>query len=170
MSPATTRGDVAGRPRCDGREVAHSRPKTSRSTSAASFTSPWRASIMPTSRRAEQVTLLKGAGMGVHRRPEIAGFMAKAYETLQSKAGRTEASPQKINAVEVVHSRLLMRRRVALMHMTSYRYQRLLLYPAGGIGVLTASGVPHVAPPNPCFETHRQRVSAALLAGEAHIL
>jgi len=113
MSPATTRGDVAGRPRCDGREVAHSRPKTSRSTSAASFTSPWRVSIMPTSRGAEQVILLKGAGMGVHRRPEIAGFMAKACGTLQSKAGRTEASPQKINAVEVVHSRVLMRRRVA---------------------------------------------------------
>ncbi|MGR3410471.1 MAG: hypothetical protein ACU0DH_08680, partial [Paracoccus sp. (in: a-proteobacteria)] len=52
------------------------------------------------------VTLLKGAGMGLHRRPEIAGFLAKAYETLQSKAGRTEASPQKINAVEVVHSRV----------------------------------------------------------------
>ncbi|MGR3199626.1 MAG: hypothetical protein ACU0HS_15460, partial [Paracoccus sp. (in: a-proteobacteria)] len=56
---------------------------------------------------------LKGAGMGLHRRPEIAGFLAKAYGTLRSKAGRTEASPQKINAVEVVHTRLLMRRRVA---------------------------------------------------------
>jgi hypothetical protein len=51
---------------------------------------------------AEQVILLRGAGMGLHRRPEIAGFLAKAYETLQFKANKTEASAGKINVVKGV--------------------------------------------------------------------
>lgn len=57
--------------------------------------------------RAEQVILFRGAGMGPHRRPEIAGFMAKAYETLQFKANKTAASAHKINALSVVRPDLL---------------------------------------------------------------
>ena len=55
---------------------------------------------------AEQVILFRSAGMGFHRRPEIAGFLAKAYETLQFKANKTAASAHKINAVEVVQAGL----------------------------------------------------------------
>lgn len=58
---------------------------------------------------AEQVILFRSAGMGFHRRPEIAGFLAKAYETLQFKANKTAASAHKINAVEVVQAGLFIR-------------------------------------------------------------
>ncbi|MTH77055.1 hypothetical protein GL286_04860 [Paracoccus aestuariivivens] len=40
--------------------------------------------------RAEQVILLRGAEMGLHRRLEVAGILAKAYETLQFKANESE--------------------------------------------------------------------------------
>jgi hypothetical protein len=55
---------------------------------------------------AEQVILFRGAGMGLHRRPEIAGFLPKAYETLQFKANETAVSAHKINEVEVVQAGL----------------------------------------------------------------
>ncbi|WP_235986374.1 RNA recognition motif domain-containing protein, partial [Paracoccus aerius] len=47
-----------------------------------------------------------GAGMGLHRRPEFAGFLLKAYETLQFKANETASSAHKINAVRVVQAGL----------------------------------------------------------------
>lgn len=50
----------------------------------------------------EQVILFRGAGMGLHRRPEIAGFLAKAYESLQSKANKTASSLHIIKAFPVV--------------------------------------------------------------------
>jgi hypothetical protein len=55
---------------------------------------------------AEQVILFRGAGMGLHRRPEFAGFLHKAYETMQFKANKTEASAGKINVVEVIQAGL----------------------------------------------------------------
>ncbi|WP_302478851.1 TrbC/VirB2 family protein [Paracoccus yeei] len=45
--------------------------------------------------------------MGLHRRPEIAGFLAKAYETLQFKANKTASSAHKINALRVVQAGLI---------------------------------------------------------------
>ncbi|WP_146113020.1 hypothetical protein [Paracoccus yeei] len=45
--------------------------------------------------------------MGLHRRPEIAGFLAKAYETLQFKANKTASSAHKINALRVVQAGLV---------------------------------------------------------------
>lgn len=57
--------------------------------------------------RTEQVILFRGAGMGFHRRPEIAGFLAKAYETLQFKTNETASSAHKINAVRVVQAGLI---------------------------------------------------------------
>ncbi|MCZ0964300.1 hypothetical protein [Paracoccus benzoatiresistens] len=51
---------------------------------------------------AEQVVLFRGAGMGLHRRPEIAGLPAKAHETLQFKTNDSEALPWKFNIIEVV--------------------------------------------------------------------
>ncbi|WP_211657867.1 hypothetical protein, partial [Paracoccus aminovorans] len=50
----------------------------------------------------EQVILFRDAGMGLHRRPEIAELLAEAYETLQFKANKTANSEPKINVVEVV--------------------------------------------------------------------
>jgi hypothetical protein len=55
----------------------------------------------------EQVILFRGAGMGLHRQPEIAGFLAKAYETLQFKANKTAASVCKINGIEVIQAGLI---------------------------------------------------------------
>ena len=57
--------------------------------------------------RTEQVILFRGAGMGLHRRPEFAGFLLKAYETLQFKANETASSAHKINAVRVVQAGLI---------------------------------------------------------------
>jgi hypothetical protein len=56
--------------------------------------------------RAEQVILFRDAGMGLHWRPEIARFLAKAYETLQSKANKTADSEPKINVIEIVQAGL----------------------------------------------------------------
>ncbi|WP_347141065.1 hypothetical protein, partial [Paracoccus sp. SSK6] len=53
---------------------------------------------------AEQVILFRGAGMRLHRRPEIARFLAKAYETLQFKANKTAASTNEINELRVVQA------------------------------------------------------------------
>ena len=57
--------------------------------------------------RAEQVILFRDAGMGLHWRPEIARFLAKAYETLQSKANKTADSEPKINVIEIVQAGLI---------------------------------------------------------------
>lgn len=42
--------------------------------------------------------------MRLHRRPEIARFLAKAYETLQFKANKTAASAGEINELRVVQA------------------------------------------------------------------
>jgi hypothetical protein len=48
--------------------------------------------------------------MGLHRRPEIARFLAKAYETLQFKANKTAALACEINAVMDVQAGLIWQR------------------------------------------------------------
>jgi len=53
---------------------------------------------------AEQVISFRDAEMGFHRRPEIAGFLAKAYETLQCEARKTATSSRKINAFRVIQT------------------------------------------------------------------
>lgn len=63
---------------------------------------------------AEQVISFRDAEMELHRRPEIAGFLAKAYETLQCEARRGEArktatSSRKINAFRVIQTGLTMK-------------------------------------------------------------
>lgn len=54
----------------------------------------------------EQVILPRGAGMWLHRRPGIAGFLHQRYKTLQFKANRTAASARNIIAVGVVQAGL----------------------------------------------------------------
>ena len=57
--------------------------------------------------RAEQIILFGHAGMGLHRRSEFAGFLPKAYETLQIKANKTADPVTKSNVVEVVQIGLI---------------------------------------------------------------
>lgn len=40
---------------------------------------------------AQEIILFVGAGMGLHRRSEFAGFMGPDYETLQDNANETSA-------------------------------------------------------------------------------
>jgi hypothetical protein len=67
-----------GRPFCDGKNPAHSRPNTSRSISAASFPNPCRRSIMPARRRRSRSSCSRRRGRCRVGRTEIAGFHRKS--------------------------------------------------------------------------------------------
>jgi len=86
----------------------------------------------------------------------IAGFLAKAYETLQFKANKTAASEHKINALRVVQAELIRRSLSAASPAPSASSAR------SGRSNQVNAALRH--PPKPPSDEHRSEVPAGTVA------
>ena len=105
-TPATSRGDVAGRPRCDGKKSAHSCSKKSQSILASSVTSSWRRSIKSTRRGRRRSSCSGCLDLGFMTRSEIAAKSTAGYQILRFGNTRNRLLQHKIRDLRLVQGRL----------------------------------------------------------------